>query len=126
MTDLRSRYDEQLKFLAEKARFSLDEQLAGQLPALQCLFSQVLIEYQTHKEERQALDFDDLEGLTAQLLVGIQKSACTCNPNCGPCWWMSSRIPTIASGKIVYALAGFDPQSAIPPRPMLKTTQRQS
>ena len=35
MSELRQVYDEALKFLAEKAHFALDEQVAGQLPALE-------------------------------------------------------------------------------------------
>ena len=115
MTDLRSRYDEQLKFLAEKARFSLDEQLAGQLPALQCLFSQVLIEYQTHKEERQALDFDDLEGLTAQLLVGHPEVRLHLQSELRAVLVDEFQDTNDRQRQIVYTLAGFDPQSAIPP-----------
>jgi len=69
MKTLRDLYDENLKFLAEKSRFSLDEQVAASLPAVHRLFDQTLREYQTRKDERQSLDFDDLEGLTAQLLT---------------------------------------------------------
>ncbi len=69
MSGLREIYDEQLKFLAEKSRFSLDEQVAARLPALHRLFDQTLTEYLRRKEDRQALDFDDLEGLTARLLA---------------------------------------------------------
>ncbi len=70
MSELRGTYEEHLKFLAEKARFRLDEQVAVHLPALHRLFHQARTEYQHRKEERQSLDFDDLEGLAAQLLTG--------------------------------------------------------
>ena len=70
MSELRQVYDENLKFLAEKSRFSLDEKIAADLPAIQQLFEQVLAEYQRRKDERQALDFDDLEGITTHLLIG--------------------------------------------------------
>jgi len=66
MKTLRDIYDEHLKFLAEKSRFSLDEKLAACLPAVQRLFDQTLLEYTRLKQDR--LDFDDLEGLTARLL----------------------------------------------------------
>lgn len=67
MTDLRDLYDDHLKFLAEKSRFTLDEKLAASLPAVHRLFDQTLLEYNRLKQDR--LDFDDLEGLTAQLLT---------------------------------------------------------
>ena len=69
MSRLKDIYDEHLKFLAEKSRFSLDEKLAVHLPTVYRLFDQTLLEYNRRKEERQYLDFDDLEGLTAQLLT---------------------------------------------------------
>jgi len=67
MRQLKDIYEENLKFLAEKSRFSLDEQLAAHLPAVHRLLDQTLLEYQRLKENR--LDFDDLEGLTAKLLT---------------------------------------------------------
>jgi ATP-dependent helicase/nuclease subunit A len=69
MKGLRDIYDENLKFLAEKSRFYLDEQLAAHLPAVHRLLDQTRLEYQRLKDERQSLDFDDLEGLTTQLLA---------------------------------------------------------
>ncbi len=69
MSDLRQIYDDNLNFLAEKSRFALDDQLAAHLPAVHRLFDQMLLEYQSRKDECQCLDFDDLEGLTAQLLA---------------------------------------------------------
>ena len=114
MTDLRDLYDEQLKFLAEKARFSLDEQLAGLLPALQCLFRQVLSEYQNRKEERQALDFDDLEGLTAQLLAGHPEVRIHLQSELRAVLVDEFQDTNDRQRQIVYALTGFDPQSALP------------
>lgn len=70
MKVLRGIYDEHLKFLAEKSRFTFDEQAATYLPAVTRLFDQTLREYQSRKEERQSLDFDDLESLAAVLLSG--------------------------------------------------------
>jgi ATP-dependent helicase/nuclease subunit A len=67
MVALRDIYEEHLKFLAEKSRFAVDEQLAEHLPAVHRLLDQTLLEYQRLKEDR--LDFDDLEGLTANLLT---------------------------------------------------------
>ncbi len=69
MKGLRGIYEEHLQVLAEKSRFALDEQLAASLPAVHRLLDQTLLEYQRLKDERQTLDFDDLVGLTAQLLI---------------------------------------------------------
>ncbi len=109
MSDLRQVYDEQLKFLAEKARFRLDEQLVAYLPAVYRLLDQALLAYQRHKDERQSLDFDDLEGLTAQLL-GDHPEICA--------RWQSELRAVLVDEfqdtndrqrQIVYALTGFSP-----------------
>ena len=113
MTDLRGFYDEHLKFLAEKARFALDEQLIGYLPALQGLFRQVLSEYQGRKEERQALDFDDLEGLTAQLLAGHPEVRLRMQSELRAVLVDEFQDTNDRQRQIVYALTGFDPQTAI-------------
>ncbi len=109
MTDLRQIYDAHLKFLAEKSRFALDEQLAAHLPAVQRLLDQTLLEYQSRKDERQCLDFDDLEGLAAQLL--------TQHPEI--CAGLQSELRAVLvdefqdtnnrQRQIVYALTGFSP-----------------
>ncbi len=113
MSELRQVYDENLKFLAEKSRFSLDEKVAAHLPAIQRLFEQVLAEYQRRKDERQALDFDDLEGLTARLLA----------ENPAVCARLRSGLRAVLvdefqdtndrQRQIVYALTGFNQQSKI-------------
>ena len=69
MRELRDMYDEHFKFLAEKSRFFLDEQVAAHLPAVYRLFEQTLLEYGRLKGEHQALDFDDLESLAARPLI---------------------------------------------------------
>ncbi len=116
MKTLRDLYDENLKFLAEKSRFSLDEQVAAYLPAVTRLFGQTLREYQTRKDERQSLDFDDLddlESLTAKLLAE--------NPEV--CKQIQSDLRAVLvdefqdtndrQRQIVYALTGFNPQLPI-------------
>ena len=113
MANLRDIYDEHLKFLAEKSRFALDEQLAAHLPAVQCVLDQALLEYQSRKDERQSLDFDDLEGLTAKLL--------TQNPDVRAQIQFDLRAVLVdefqdtndRQRQIVYALTGFNPQSPI-------------
>jgi ATP-dependent helicase/nuclease subunit A len=109
MFELRQIYDENLKFLAEKSRFSLDEKVAEHLPAIQNLFARALSEYQRRRDERQALDFDDLEGLTARLL--------TENP--AVCARLQSGLRAVLvdefqdtndrQRQIVYSLTGFSP-----------------
>ena len=113
MTELRQIYDENLKFLAEKSRFNLDEKVAAHLPAIQHLFDWALREYQRRKDERQFLDFDDLEGLTARLLA----------ENPAVCVRLQSGLRAVLvdefqdtndrQRQIVYALTGFNQQSQI-------------
>ncbi|MGD8403309.1 MAG: UvrD-helicase domain-containing protein [Anaerolineales bacterium] len=111
MSELRQIYDENIKFLAEKSRFSLDEKVAAHFPAIQHLFTRALREYQRRRDERQALDFDDLEGLTARLL--------TKNP--AVCARLRSGLRAVLvdefqdtndrQRQIVYALTGFNPET---------------
>jgi len=113
MKILRDLYDENLKFLAEKSRFALDEQVAAFLPAVCRLFGETLREYQTRKDERQALDFDDLESLTASLL--------TDHPSVRAQWQSELRAVLVdefqdtndRQRKIVYALTNFSPLPAL-------------
>ncbi len=112
MSELRQVYDENLKFLAEKSRFSLDEKIATHLPAIQQLFEQVLAEYQRRKDERQALDFDDLEELTACLLA--ENSAVRARLQSGLRAVLVDEFQDTndRQRQIVYALTGFNQQSA--------------
>ena len=111
MAGLKDIYDEHLKFLAEKSRWALDEQVAAHLPALRRLFDQTLREYQRRKDERQSLDFDDLEGLTAQLLSE--------HPDVRARWQSELRAVLVdefqdtneRQRQIVYALTGFSAQT---------------
>ncbi len=73
---LRDAYDETLNpWLGgkEKAdippRWSLDVQIANALPHLRRVLDQALAEYRRIKDERQTLDFDDLEAGAVQLLI---------------------------------------------------------
>jgi ATP-dependent helicase/nuclease subunit A len=116
MSELRSIYDEHLKFLAEKSRFRLDEQVAAHLPAIQRVFDQMLNEYQRRKEVRQSLDFDDLEGLTAQLLARHPEVRTRLQSELRAVLVDEFQDTNDRQRQIVYALTGFDPQSAIPSR----------
>ncbi|MBS1245641.1 MAG: hypothetical protein H6R36_296, partial [Chloroflexi bacterium] len=73
---LRDAYDETLNLWLggkEKVdippRWSLDVQIANALPHLRRVLDQALAEYRRLKDERQALDFDDLEAGAMQLLI---------------------------------------------------------
>ncbi|HZY42051.1 MAG TPA: UvrD-helicase domain-containing protein, partial [Anaerolineae bacterium] len=71
MSALRNHYDAELLPLIGKdcaISGSLDRQLAEARPALQSIYARALDDYQRLKDERQALDFDDLEGRAARLL----------------------------------------------------------
>jgi ATP-dependent helicase/nuclease subunit A len=67
--ELRRRYDEQVKgWLGKGIDLALEEQLAEAVPALQSLFDYAATAYHRLKEERQALDYDDLEAGALALL----------------------------------------------------------
>jgi ATP-dependent helicase/nuclease subunit A len=73
MASLRTYFDERLAPLADRKkpqRWALDRQSAALMPLLQATFARALGEYAQAKEERNALDFDDLEALATDLLVG--------------------------------------------------------
>jgi ATP-dependent helicase/nuclease subunit A len=106
MTDLRSIYDGHLKFIAEKSRFSLDEKLADSLPAIHRLFDQTLLEYTRLKQDR--LDFDDLEGLTAQLLMGHPEICVRLHSELRAVLVDEFQDTNDRQRQIVYALTGFN------------------
>ncbi len=110
MKTLRDLYDENLKFLAEKSRFSLDEQVAAFLPAVYRLFDQTLREYQIRKDERQSLDFDDLESLTAQLLTNHHEVRAQWQSDLRAVLVDEFQDTNDRQRQIVYALTGFNPQ----------------
>jgi ATP-dependent helicase/nuclease subunit A len=67
--ELRARYDDQVKgWLGKGIDLALEQQLAEAVPALQSLFAQAATAYERLKEERQALDYDDLEAGALALL----------------------------------------------------------
>ena len=109
MSDLRQIYDEHLKFLAEKSRFALDEQLAAHIPAVYRLLDQTLLEYQSRKDERQCLDFDDLEGLTAQLLTQHPEIRAGLQSELRAVLVDEFQDTNDRQRQIVYALTGFSP-----------------
>jgi ATP-dependent helicase/nuclease subunit A len=111
MSGLRQIYDEDLKFLAEKSRYSLDEKVAAHFPAIQSLFERVLSEYQQRKDERQALDFDDLEGLTARLLTEKPTVCARLQSALRAVLVDEFQDTNDRQRQIVYALTGFNPEN---------------
>lgn len=111
MTNLRDIYDEHLKFLAEKSRFSLDEKLASSLPSVHRLFDQTLLEYNRLKADR--LDFDDLEGLTADLLTAHPEICTRLHSELRAVLVDEFQDTNDRQRQIVCALTGFNPQSPI-------------
>lgn len=109
MKSLRDLYDENLKFIAEKSRFSLDEQVAASLPAVYRLFDQTLREYQSRKDERQSLDFDDLESLTAKLLAENPEVRAQIQSDLRAVLVDEFQDTNDRQRQIVYALTGFNP-----------------
>jgi ATP-dependent helicase/nuclease subunit A len=107
MGTLKDIYEEQLKFLAEKSRFALDEQVAACLPAVQSLLERALSEYWRRKNEHQALDFDDLEGRTARLLGQNAAVRAALQSELSAVLVDEFQDTNERQRQIVYALAGF-------------------
>lgn len=112
MKSLREIYDEHIQFLAEKSCFALDQQVATHLPAVYRLFDQTLCEYKIRKDERHALDFDDLEGLTARLLAEHHKVRARLQSELCAVLVDEFQDTNDRQRQIVYALTGFNPEAA--------------
>jgi ATP-dependent helicase/nuclease subunit A len=114
LRSLSAHYDETLAPLS-KARWALDELAAASLSALCRLFDEALRQYQSLKDERQALDFDDLEGRAAALLAQ--------SPAVSARWQAETHAVLVdefqdtnaRQRQIVYALSGF--AILTPPQP---------
>jgi ATP-dependent helicase/nuclease subunit A len=69
VAELRARYDCVVKdWLGKGIDLGFEERLAAAMPALQSLFEQAAAAYQRLKDERGALDYDDLEAGALRLL----------------------------------------------------------
>jgi ATP-dependent helicase/nuclease subunit A len=69
LVELRARYDEQIKDrLGKGIDLALERQLAEAAAGLRSLFQYAVEDYRWRKEERQALDYDDLEAGALMLL----------------------------------------------------------
>lgn len=70
LKELRATYDEQLRgIVGQGINLALDLQMATLMPALDTTFTWAIDAYRRRKEERQALDFDDLEEMALRLLA---------------------------------------------------------
>jgi ATP-dependent helicase/nuclease subunit A len=111
MKDLRDMYDDHFKFLAEKSRFFLDEQVAAHLPAVYRLFEQTCLEYGRIKGERQTLDFDDLESLAARPLIENPDVRAQTQSELRAVLVDEFQDTNDRQRQIVYALTGFSPDT---------------
>jgi len=111
MVTLRAHFDQVISRLVDKKKplsWSLDRQVAELLPLVHRLLEQTKTIYRNYKNEAHALDFDDLEQMTAQLLAR--------NPAVRSRWQQEINALLLVDEfqdtnrrqrEIVYALAGF-------------------
>ncbi|MBU0704901.1 MAG: UvrD-helicase domain-containing protein, partial [Chloroflexi bacterium] len=108
MKGLRDHFDDALAPLLKKPiSWALDERCASDIPRLHRLFERALTEYNHLKEERRALDFDDLEAGALALLAR--------NDEVRARWQSQIRAVLVdefqdtnsRQQQIVYALSGF-------------------
>ena len=109
MRRLRTHFDDALAPLLKKKPISwtLDERCADALPRLRRLFDRALAEYNRLKDDRRALDFDDLEAGALALLTG--------NDDVRARWQSQIRAVLVdefqdtnsRQQQIIYSLSGF-------------------
>lgn len=112
MRALGSIYDEQIKPLVSKSHWSLDEQAARLLPALRQLTQHAFDSYERSKDEQQELDFDDLEGRAARLLVEHPGVRARWQANTDAVLVDEFQDTNDRQRLIVYALSNFSPPGA--------------
>ncbi len=117
MAALRDHFDDTLTPLVDKKKpvtWHLDQRTARLLPLVQRLLAEAQTIYQGYKTNSHALDFDDLEQMTAQLL--------TTNPVVRARWQQEINAVLLVDEfqdtnqrqrEIVYALAGFGAASTM-------------
>jgi ATP-dependent helicase/nuclease subunit A len=115
MVTLRTHFDQVVSRLLDKKRplsWVLDRQVAELLPLARCLFEQTRTIYQGYKIEARALDFDDLEQMTAQLLSGNEAVRSRWQAEINAVLLVDEFQDTNRRQReIVYALCGFVPPS---------------
>jgi ATP-dependent helicase/nuclease subunit A len=118
MSVLRAHYDAELAPLAGKtalARWALDRKIAEAFPALRRVYHFTLEEYGRLKDERQALDFDDLEGRTARLLAEHVGALHSARRDVRAVLVDEFQDTNHRQREIVYALTGFRSGEGDPP-----------
>jgi ATP-dependent helicase/nuclease subunit A len=125
MAALRTHLDQVVGRLVDKKKplsWMLDRQVAELLPLVRYLFEQAQAIYQGYKDEARALDFDDLEQKTAQLLAGNQAVRARWQAEINAVLLVDEFQDTNQRQReIVYALSGFTPPSPVPARGLLPT-----
>jgi ATP-dependent helicase/nuclease subunit A len=120
MASLRAHFDQNLSQVVAKNKpssWALDRRVAGLLPLVGRLFEQTEAIYQSYKSEAGALDFDDLEDMTARLLTGNQALREHWQSEIGALLLVDEFQDTNQRQRnIVYALSGFVPATAAPGR----------
>jgi ATP-dependent helicase/nuclease subunit A len=113
MVALRTHFDEVLSRLLDKKKplsWTLDSRVAELLPLVRRLFEQAQAIYQGYKSEALALDFDDLEHMTAQLLTGNEAVRARWQAEINAVLLVDEFQDTNQRQRdIVYALSGFVP-----------------
>ncbi|MFN2228076.1 MAG: UvrD-helicase domain-containing protein, partial [Anaerolineae bacterium] len=110
MTGLREHFDRRLAPLADRkkpVRWQLDRQAAELLPLLQATHHRALAEYGRAREERNALDFDDLEAMAAELLAGDAAVRARWQGEIEAVLVDEFQDTNARQRQIVYALSGF-------------------
>ena len=118
MAALRTHFDQVVSHLVDKEKlpsWSLDCRAAALLPLIGRLFAQTQAIYRRYKSEARALDFDDLEQLTAQLLAGNQAVRARWQREINAILLVDEFQDTNQRQReIVYALSGFSPTLSEP------------
>ena len=112
MSTLRVHFDQEISRLVDKkkpARWALDCQAAQLLPLVRHLFAHTGAIYDGYKNEAQALDFDDLEQMTARLLAHNRAVRTRWQQQINAVLLVDEFQDTNQRQRdIVYALAGFE------------------
>ncbi len=113
MRAIRTHFDQVVSRLLNKKKplsWTLDNQVAALLPLMRRLFDQTRTIYQNYKTDAHALDFDDLEQMTAQLLAENEAVRTRWQKEINAVLLVDEFQDTNQRQReIVYALAGFEP-----------------
>jgi ATP-dependent helicase/nuclease subunit A len=116
MVALRTHFDQVVSQLLDKAKppsWALDGQVAELLPLVRRSFERARAIYQGYKSQARALDFDDLEQMTAQLLARDETVRARWQREINAVLLVDEFQDTNRRQRdIVYALSGFVPSAA--------------